>query len=661
MKNEDIEKNIKAYMAEFSSQANNWFQGKRNILPIIKDYYSFHKKFFTKENLEKADWADFQQISKKLHSLSSVPMAAKNAFGVPNVAIEEYRQQFSALLNKNIPVKEKIDNFKLPYIGKAALRELMGYLFPENCYIVNSSTEKALSYLGVEWNTPRGASLGEEYEVIIKELDKIQLLYKSVVGQKTDLPINLEIDQFLYWIADTKIIKTEIKYWAVGADWKDNGSQEDRFLQQGIWEDGYGVSSNEKYRKLLEQISVGDILLMKSASTKGSNHKISFTKLKRIGKVTHINSWYSFGVEWLNIQGLPKDFENVTYRPTIQRMRNDEMLHFAKNMIEGIPYENKPNGEKTIVKHPLNQILYGPPGTGKTYSTVIKAMEIIDNAFYLNTSEEEYAQLKKKFDELRTTEQIKFITFHQNYSYEEFIEGITPDVNNKGTLSYVLGKGPLKRIAEKAAENPDKKYILIIDEINRGNISKIFGELITLLEEDKRAGNNHAISMPLMYSKEDFSLPNNLYIVGTMNTADKSIALVDVALRRRFAFIEMMPKADLIAENIDGIMLQDIFETLNKRITILLDRDHQIGHSYFMKVQNISQLKQKWFKEIQPLLNEYFYGDWEKIKLLLSDSFIKEINEPSLKETVDGGWTFKEETMPDGEFINDINNIKIKQ
>ncbi len=661
MKNEDIEKNIKEYLVEFSSQANDWFQGKKNILPIVKDYYSFHKKFFIKENLEKADWTEFQQISKKLHSLSSVPMAAKNAFGRPNVAIEDYRQQFSALLNKNVSVKEKIDNFKLPYIGKAALRELMGYLFPENCYIVNSSTEKALNYLGVDLNIPRGASLGERYEIIIKELDKIQLLYKSVVGQKTDLPINLEIDQFLYWITETKIIKTERKYWAVGADWKDDGSQEDRFLQQGLWEDGYGISSNEKYRKLLEQISVGDILLMKSASTKGSNHKISFTKLKKIGKVTYIRNWYSFSVEWLDIQGLPKDFENVTYWPTIQRMRNDDMLHFAKNMVEGIPYENKPNGKKTIGKHPLNQILCGPPGTGKTYSTVIKAMEIIDDAFYLNTSKEEYVQLKKKFDDLRTAGQIKFITFHQNYSYEEFIEGITPDLDNRGTLSYMLGKGPLKTIAEKAADNPDKKYILIIDEINRGNISKIFGELITLLEEDKRSGKNHAISMPLIYSKKDFILPNNLYIVGTMNTADKSIALVDVALRRRFAFIEMMPKADLIAENIDGIMLRDIFETLNKRITILLDRDHQIGHSYFMKVQNISELRQKWFKEIQPLLNEYFYGDWEKLKLLLSDSFIKEINEPSLKETVDGGWTFKEETMPDGQFINEINNITIKQ
>ncbi|MDD5022033.1 MAG: AAA family ATPase [Endomicrobiaceae bacterium] len=215
----------------------------------------------------------------------------------------------------------------------------------------------------------------------------------------------------------------------------------------------------------------------------------------------------------------------------------------------------------------------------------------------------------------------------------------------------------MKELAEKDRKN---KYILIIDEINRGNISKIFGELITLLEKDKRDGNEYPISIPLMYSKKEFSLPNNLYIIGTMNTADKSIALVDVALRRRFAFTEMMPKAELIEENIDGVRLQTVFKALNKKITILLDRDHQIGHSYFLNIENLKQLKNKWFKEIIPLLNEYFYGDWEKLKVVLSGSFIKKVQEELLKDIIEESWTFKnDDEIDDTQFINEINNIAI--
>ncbi|MDR0953273.1 MAG: AAA family ATPase [Elusimicrobiota bacterium] len=649
---------IRKYLQEFSSESNEWFHGKRNILPIVKEYYSFHKNFFTKENLENATWEQFQEISKKMHSLRSVPMAGKNAFGKPNVPIEEYRKQFLALLDKQIPVKERVDNFKLPFIGKATIRELMGYIYPEDCYIINSSTEIALNFLGIKVNIPRGASIGEEYEALTKELDKIQTLYKSIVGHKTDLPVNLEIDQFLRWITETQASTTEVKYWAVGCTW-DGDSKESHFLEQGIWEDGYGANGNNKYKKELEQVSVGAFLLLKSSSTNGKGHRISFTKLKKVGKVTAINEWYSFSVEWLDIQGLPKDFDGIYYAKTIEQMRNDKMLQFVKNALTGAPQNSSYTIENTESKHPLNQILYGPPGTGKTYSTVIKAMEIINNASYPTLSKEEYTRLKKQFDELKLKGQIKFITFHQNYSYEEFIEGIRPELQSgSNNLCYALTNGPLKQIQEKAKKDPNNKYVLIIDEINRGNISKIFGELITLLEADKRKGNEHEITMPLMYSQEEFFLPNNLYIIGTMNTADKSIALVDVALRRRFSFTEMMPNEELVPENISEVLLREIFITLNKKISIYRDRDHQLGHSYFMNIQNLPQLKQKWFKEILPLLNEYFYGDWEKLNSVLSERFITNTEDISFKETIGESWTFKsEKEMGDEQFIKEINGI----
>ncbi len=205
-----------------------------------------------------------------------------------------------------------------------------------------------------------------------------------------------------------------------------------------------------------------------------------------------------------------------------------------------------------------------------------------------------------------------------------------------------------------------KPHVLIIDEINRGNISKIFGELITLIEPDKRKGSQYELKVSLPYSPNDelFGVPKNLYIIGTMNTSDRSIATIDIALRRRFKFIEMMPDKNLVADF--GIGFQDIFEKLNKKIKLLLDRDHQIGHSYFIKTKyknaDAESLKQIWFQEILPLLNEYFYCDWEKLKLVVPGFITKVDNIPAeLKdECEDSAYEFK--TEDDFKDIEDFTN-----
>jgi hypothetical protein len=239
----------------------------------------------------------------------------------------------------------------------------------------------------------------------------------------------------------------------------------------------------------------------------------------------------------------------------------------------------------------------------------------------------------------------KFITFHQSYSYEEFVEGIKPSINNdedNATIFYEYNRGIFKEICQQANSDPENNYLLIIDEINRGNISKIFGELITLIESDKRVipngerifentkTQNEELVVILPYTKSKFGVPNNLYILGTMNTSDRSIASIDIALRRRFKFVEMMPKRELVADF--GINFADVFENLNTKIKILLDRDHQIGHSYFIKTKyenaGSDELKAIWFSEILPLLNEYFYCDWEKLKLVVP-GFIKKVEIPS--------------------------------
>ena len=279
-----------------------------------------------------------------------------------------------------------------------------------------------------------------------------------------------------------------------------------------------------------------------------------------------------------------------TYNKGIYKMEKEKIINILKN-------------KKQI-------ILQGAPGTGKTYSSSEIAVKLIDE-----NAPSDRAELMKRYKELVNKKQIFFTTFHQSMDYEEFFEGIKPGTTSDNKIIYKLKDGIFKE-ACKSAEN--NKVVLIIDEINRGNISKIFGELITLLEVDKRKGKENEIEVILPYSKEKFSVPDNLYIIGTMNTADRSIGYIDYALRRRFAFITI--KADKLA-------IENYYDNINKnsdckdkainlfdKIKNLIDKnineefeadDIMIGHSYFM-AQNFEELQNKLEYEIKPLLLEYF-------------------------------------------------------
>ena len=222
------------------------------------------------------------------------------------------------------------------------------------------------------------------------------------------------------------------------------------------------------------------------------------------------------------------------------------------------------------------------------------------------------------------------ITFHQSYSYEEFVEGIRPvlageepgDEDEADNLTYRLHNGVFKKICTDARNDPGKRpYALLIDEINRGNISKIFGELITLMEDAKREGEAEVMEVTLPYSGKPFSIPSNLYIIGTMNTADRSLALMDTALRRRFAFERVDPDPSLLAEkDVEGVRLDLLLKTINERIEALYDKEHAIGHSYLWHVEDRKSLRLAFRNKILPLLEEYFFEDWEKIRLVLGDN-----------------------------------------
>lgn len=217
-----------------------------------------------------------------------------------------------------------------------------------------------------------------------------------------------------------------------------------------------------------------------------------------------------------------------------------------------------------------------------------------------------------------------FTTFHQSFSYEDFIEGIKPVMEEgKESISYQIENGIFKDLCLKAQNDTENRYAIFIDEINRGNVSAIFGELITLIEPDKRIGAINELKVKLPYSKREFGVPKNVDIIGTMNTADRSVEALDTALRRRFSFIEMQPNPSvLLNSEYQDVDLKKLLETINQRIEVLVDKDHQIGHSYFIGIQNLGDLKLVFKDKIIPLLEEYFYGDFGKIGLVLGENFI---------------------------------------
>lgn len=217
-----------------------------------------------------------------------------------------------------------------------------------------------------------------------------------------------------------------------------------------------------------------------------------------------------------------------------------------------------------------------------------------------------------------------FTTFHQSFSYEDFIEGIKPVMEEgKEAISYQIENGIFKDLCLKAQNDTENRYAIFIDEINRGNVSAIFGELITLIEPDKRIGAINELKVKLPYSKREFGVPKNVDIIGTMNTADRSVEALDTALRRRFSFVEMQPSPEILLDSeYQDVNLKQLLETINQRIEVLVDKDHQIGHSYFIGIQNLDDLKQTFKDKIIPLLEEYFYGDFGKIGLVLGGKFI---------------------------------------
>ncbi len=521
--------------------------------------------------------------------------------------------------------------------------------------------------------------------------DQKWLLFQDILWHNRDQTDNLKI----------------MKYYLLGAYWKnkEEPDQTQRFVKNGTWENGW----DDKFSDSVNTVAAGSRVAIKASFVKGKRDEgqTSALRIKAIGTVNmNHKDGQTLGVNW------DKDFNGEfdvdfsgNYRSTIHEITNPEH-------IQAIFFRNQQKGHsKAISDYSKNIILYGPPGTGKTYNSIDMAVEIATG------QSSKHPENKMVFDTLRKEGQIEFVTFHQNYSYEDFMVGLKPDVEyeklrfktHRGVFyelckkakenheSYTSGKGkkktfeevfeevikplekgneveikmisgisfwitevsdkaiyfrkqsggtahslsisslkelvegirdtpsglvsyytPLINLIKEKRETKDKtepirNFVLVIDEINRANISKVFGELITLLEDDKRLGEENELKITLPNGEKEFGVPPNLYLIGTMNTADKSIALIDIALRRRFEFLGYYPKYEGYDSDASSL-LQKINEAVFKEKK---SADYLIGHAYFMKNQPIKSVLQN---KVVPLLMEYFSGKTEIVSKIFTET-----------------------------------------
>ena len=285
-------------------------------------------------------------------------------------------------------------------------------------------------------------------------------------------------------------------------------------------------------------------------------------------------------------------------------------------------------------------ILYGPPGTGKTFWAEHAANELAALSAFGRVFESlEDAERQEIVGNDDSGGLVRICCFHPAYGYEDFLEGYRPQTVN-GQISFQLRDGVFKKLCKDATSSPERNFYLIVDEINRGDIPRIFGELLTTLEKDKRA---KRIILPV--SQELFTIPSNVFLIGTMNTADRSISLLDAALRRRFGFVEMMPDGSVLKDSsVGGIALRAWFEALNSKIREHVGRDArnlQIGHSYLMHsgspLKDVASLKRAIRDDIIPLLEEYCYEDYAALGQILGEQIVDVAGQRIRHELFDDG------------------------
>lgn len=358
----------------------------------------------------------------------------------------------------------------------------------------------------------------------------------------------------------------------------------------------------------------------------GKTYSIEKYKKRLINNQTSEELKYDFdGLGWRHAIYLA--FKANGYQPmTIKEIENMEIVQkYAETKNSKTPYGTI---STTIIENSTYESTKTVNRRGTDY------FERVNNRWQLTeVGKAEAEEIKEPYtDNNASTQFYEFITFHQSFGYEDFIEGIRAEVEND-VINYVIREGVFLKFCKAAMRDKEQgnnnNFLFVIDEFNRGNISKILGELITLIEVNKRIsyidGEWKGMQVTLPYSGEKFGVPDNVYILATMNTADRSLATIDTAIRRRFDFVEMMPDSEVVRKNIgeDGaigdIDIAGIMNAMNQRIQYLYDRDHMLGHALFLNIESLEDLQYRFENKIIPLLQEYFFDDYQKIKAILND------------------------------------------
>jgi len=418
--------------------------------------------------------------------------------------------------------------------------------------------------------------------------------------------------------------------------------------RSGIGWDDSSPATELKYP--LKEPDPGDLILVRNAA-----HGRAIGLVYRNDYADKVSSKARLHVVWINRRTV-SDLLTFSLGWGFRKAPNiaaqffdNDAYHPTRTLLERLGYEGatadesqaepgsasiSQNDRNADINAPLNQILYGPPGTGKTFRTTELAVSIVDGSKEVGQRDATRKRFKElRFDPKEGTGNVALVTFHQNFAYEDFVEGIRPVLDeDENDLHYERRDGIFKLIATAASRRRSERFVLIIDEINRGNIAKIFGELITLIEGSRRLERHDETFATLQYSQTSFSVPPNLYLVGTMDTADRSIQLLDTALRRRFTFRECMPEPDhpLISTDVNGVNCRELLRAINERIALLLDREHQIGHTYFLNIDSLDKLADVFRDSVFPLLQEYFFDDWAKIRAVLANNAFVVERKPKL-------------------------------
>lgn len=748
----------------------------------------------------------------KLCDYWKIPVEVKDVCGLPTVSgqkiwlfpwqyerthneIDRLWDFFESLLNDTITDQQFLDVLQIKNIGKAKLTEVMFMVLPIKHLCLNGAV---IPYLNEIKGIQTTFNTYAEYQNILISIGKNCLETFPEISYEGYLHKAFANRSPNYYRLGSKEGKEDrypemVENGIVSIGWSDIGDID--FLEpnnrstinQKMIDLGYNINkkTGEQSKSTIStkageifrfynELKPNDIILINDGRT-----------VKGIAKVYSHNYVFLSGlkfphgrlVDFLDTEVKELEIEEGL-RSTIWKLSKKESIK-AINKYLGISISEQPGFENVEPLNEsdnmeLNTIVYGPPGTGKTYSTLERAIRIVNSGFVFpddKHSETGRKIITDEFKRLRRAGFIEFVTFHQSMSYEDFIEGIKPIIPGEETdkesdkddledskMIYDVVPGVFKRLCEKARmkdlqefdfddlwkkftdqiladgqeviftavesemrlerelssenslkvrfkksydssydegqrvfpagketvrkifekrinlndpnvqprkailnvvgngratiflgvyrsffefnnlgslfeESQEKKpYVLIIDEINRGNVSQIFGELITLIETDKREGKKEALSLTLPYSKKEFSVPSNVHLIGTMNTADRSVEALDSALRRRFSFEFLPPDESKVPELLgENIPLRKVFSAINDRLTYLLDEDHQIGHSYFISIKDLDDLKHCFQNKIIPLLREYFFKDFGKIRMVLGNGFVNKSNPNSSK------------------------------